>query len=207
MEKKKVTLLAISLMLVTFQASAQFTIGPKAGLNVSDVHFDYSVMNDNVKFRNGLNVGVFGDYYLNNRFDVQAELLYSQQGYKNTVPVTDFGGTTIIDGFKSLKHYLNIPMLIKFYPIKRFYLEAGPQVGFRLGHNYSTAEKAWDDILNESASGKIAADFALAGGVGVRIGNGFSVNARYCHSLSKESEFAYKNRVIQFSLAYDLLNF
>jgi hypothetical protein len=207
MKKKKVILLAISLMLVTIQASAQFTTGPKAGLNVSDVHFNHSVMNDDVKFRNGLNVGVFGNYHLNDRFDVQAELLYSQQGYKNTIPVTDVGGTTISDGFKSLKHYLNIPVLIKFYPIKRLYLEAGPQVGLRLGHHYSTAEKAWDDILNESVSGKIAADFALAGGVGIRIGNGFSVNARYCHSLSKESGFAYKNRAIQFSFAYDLWHF
>jgi hypothetical protein len=147
MKKKKVTLLAISLMLVAIQASAQFTTGLKAGLNVSDVHFNHSVMNDDVKFRNGLNVGVFGNYYLNDRFDVQAELLYSQQGYRNTIPMTDLGGTVISDGFKSLKHYLNIPVLIKFYPLKRLYLEAGPQVGFRLGHHYSTAEKAWDDLF------------------------------------------------------------
>jgi hypothetical protein len=210
MKRKKITLLVISFTLVAMQVSAQFILGPKVGLNISNVYYpDVSstpLFSDAVEFRKGLNAGVFGNYCLSDRFDVQAELLYSQQGYKDNIPLTDVNGTTIVNGYTTLTHYLNIPVLIKFYPLKRIYLEAGPQAGFRLGSNYSTLEKEWDDLLNGLESGR-KTDFSLVGGLGIYLGKGFSVNARYCHGLLKESNFAYKNRVIQFSVAYDLWQF
>jgi hypothetical protein len=205
MKKKRVTLLALSLIFAAIQTFAQFTAGPKAGLNMSDVYFG-SVIDDDIKYRTGLNAGVFGNYRLNARFDVQAELLYSQQGYKNTIPVMEFGGSTVLNGFKTLTHYLNIPVLVRFYPLSRFYLEAGPQVGFRLGHNYSDLPD-YSGIVDEFESGKKSTDFSLAGGAGITLGKGFSLSARYCHSLLKEPGFAYRNRVIQFSIAYDLWHF
>jgi hypothetical protein len=206
MEKKKAALLAISLVFVTVQGSAQFTTGLKAGLNMSDVYFDISALNDETDFRKGWNIGVFGNYMLNDKFDVQAELLYSQQGYNTDIPVTDAGGTSILDGFKFQSHYLNVPVLLNFYPVKRIYIEAGPQVGFRLGRHYSAGEKEWSDALNELEPKKISTDFSLAGGIGLCLGNGFTVNARYCHGLLKEAK-TYNNRVIQFSIAYDLWSF
>jgi hypothetical protein len=207
MKMKKIALWIIWFTLVTVQVSAQFTAGPKAGLNLSNVYFFNSLLDDETAFRKGLNAGVFGNYCLNDWFDVQTELLYSQQGYKNEIPLMDAAGTTILNGYTSLAHYLNIPVLVKFYPLKRIYLEAGPQVGFCLGHKYTTAEKEWDAVLNDLESGEKSTDFSLVGGIGIHIGKGFSVNARYCHGLLKESNFLYRNRVIQFSLAYDLWHF
>lgn len=208
MKKKRVVLFAHLFVFATSTVFAQFTAGPKAGLNVSDVYYDIPILDDEVRFRQGLNVGVFGNYRLHDRLDLQAELLYSQQGYKSVVPVIDIGGTRLFDGYKLLAHYLNIPVLLQFYPVKRIYLEAGPQVGFRFGHKYYSGEMDWDDIdLNR---GRRTADFSFVGGVGILLGQRFSVNARYCHSLQRNSPsqgIGYGNRVIQFSVAYDLWGF
>ncbi|MDR1379936.1 MAG: PorT family protein [Tannerella sp.] len=210
MKRKKTALLAISLILAATQVvSAQFTTGLKAGLNISDVHFDIPLLNDEIEFRRGLNIGVFGRYFLNDRLDVQAELLYSQQGYRTTTPVTDVGGNILLGGYKSLAHYLNIPVLIKFYPVRRIYLEAGPQAEFCLGHAYSASGKEMEDALSDAGFEKNTADLSLTGGIGLCLGKGFSVNARYCHGLLKmpSGNTKYNNRVIQFSLACDLWSF
>lgn len=203
---KKVMLLIISLILVTIQGSAQFTAGLKAGLNISKIYYDNSFLNDEINFEKGMNVGVFGNYFPNDKFGIQAELLYSQQGYKDNTPLTDVGGIPISNGYDFRSHYLNIPVLLNFYPIKRIYIEAGPQIDVRLGRRYSAGEKEWSDALNESDPKRVMVDFSLAAGIGIRLGKGFSVNARYCHGLLTEA-LPYNNRVVQFSIAYDLWSF
>ena len=208
MKKNRIVLFVLSLLFATCPAFARFTIGPKVGVNVSDVYYNISILNDEIRFRHGVNVGIFGNYRLRERLDLQAEVSYSQQGYKNVIPITDVGGTVIPGGYKLLTHYLNLPALVRFYPVKRIYLEAGPQIGFRLGHKYYSGEMEWRDIDRERGDGRV--DFSFVGGVGILLGKGFSVDARYCYGLPVKSRVEgldYGNRVIRFSVAYDLWSF
>ncbi|MDR1097247.1 MAG: PorT family protein [Tannerella sp.] len=203
----KRTMLVMMVFIAAFSnVSAQFTAGAKVGLNRTKEYYGRKIMDEDIDFRTGLNAGIYGKYGLSDRFDVQAELLYSQQGYKSSVPLTDVGGTAIVGGYKALSHYLNVPVLLKYYPFNRIYIEAGPQVGFCLGYTYSSGHKEYDEALKTLDTDYNTVDFSLAGGIGLYIGYGLSFNARYIHGFTKTVPHYQdgKNRTIQFSLAYDL---
>lgn len=199
----KKTIFIIAFLAVISHVSAQFTIGPKIGLNISKEHGE-KLLDEDVDFRTGFNAGVFGRYEIGNKFDIQAELLYSQQGYKSDLPVIDYGGTKIFNRYKVLSHYLNVPVILKYYPVKNLFIEAGPQIGFCIDSKISPEDKDLEklDIPYNTV------DFSLAGGIGVYLGQGFSFNARYNHGFTETMEKSkWKNRVIQLSLTYDLFSF
>ncbi len=205
---KKAFLIIALLVIVLNSISAQFVVGPKVGLNISKEHFGKKAFDEDVDFRTGLNAGVFGRYEINNIFDVQAELLYSQQGFKRDVPLINYNGIAITEGYKTLSHYLNVPVLLKYYPIKLLYIEAGPQIGFCLNSKLSWENKEIDEELNNLKLDYNTVDFSLVGGIGVHVGYGLTANVRYSHGFTKTlSDSDWKNRVIQFSLAYDLWSF
>jgi hypothetical protein len=206
---KRTILVMMLFIAVSSSVSAQFLIGPKVGLNRTKEYYGRKILDEDVDFRTGLNAGIFGKYVLSELFDVQAELLYSQQGYKSNVPLTDIGGNAIVGGYKALSHYLTVPVLLKYYPFTRIYLEAGPQVGFCLDYKYSSGHKEYDKALKAQDTDYNTVDFSLTGGLGFYNGYGLSVNARYIHGFTKTRPqyLDGKNRVIQFSLAYDLWRF
>jgi len=201
--KKIILTIALFISVITI-SSAQFTIGPKAGLNLAKEYFGETVFDDNVEFKQGLNIGVFGKYMMNDKLGIQAELLYSQQGYKSNIQLFDFGGNITQNGYKRSSHYLNIPVVLKYYPLKRIFIESGPQVGYCFKSKLSPGEYT-DEISNMEYK---TIDFSLVGGVGIDIGYGLNVSARYNHGLTHTLPNSdLKNRVFQFSLTYDLLDF
>ena len=202
---KKVAL-AISLFIIFISnASAQFTVGSKIGLNLSKEYHEIKTIRESADFKQGLNVGLFGGYQINENFDVQSELQYSQQGFKCNVSIVDIEGIFIGDGYKVLSHYLNVPILLKYYPFERFYIEAGPQVGFCFDSKISSP----NDYINRNfAPDYNPIDFSLAGGIGFHVGYGLSINARYNHGFTNTlSNSKWKNRVIQLSISCDLWRF
>ena len=201
--KKIILTIALFISVITI-SSAQFTIGPKAGLNLSKEYYGEKIVDEDINFNPGVNAGLFGKYMLNDIFGIQAELLYSQQGFKSNISLMDYDGILISMGYKNLSHYLNIPLVFKYYPLKRFYIEAGPQVGFCFSSNISPSDRG-DNAPNVDYN---AINFSLVGGLGVYLSDRLSLNARYNHGLTHTfPDFNYKSRVLQFSLTYDLLDF
>jgi len=199
---KRTILFFILFIFAINSASAQITVGAKVGLNLSKEYYGEKLIDEDIDFRAGLNVGFLGKYKIKEKLDIQAELLYSQQGFKDNVPVTYVGGYAIRDGYKILSHNLNIPVLLKYHIYKGFYLEAGPQAGFCFYARLQHDEDGIDETFNMDRE---LIDFSLAGGVGVDIGNRLSVNARYNHGFTETTpESSFKNRVIQISLSYNL---
>lgn len=209
---KRIALTIAMTLIMSSIGYAQFTIGPKVGLNLSTIRYN-SDTNDFFKYRMGANMGVFGKYTINRLFDIQTEIMYSQQGYKldmSDVALFDYNGTKYYSpDVKILTHNLNIPLLLKsnmlFLP--GLYVEIGPQVGFFLKDSYSSKDKELEEELNDADINFKTADFQIIGGLGFDIGKKVSVNARYCHALTSIYEAGFKNRVFQFSLAYNLFNF
>ena len=197
---KKIILTIALFISVISVASAQFTIGPKAGLNLSKEHYGNELIDEDIDFKPGINAGFFGKYMMNDKFDIQAELLYSQQGFKSNISLQDYGGILISGGYKLLSHYINIPLVLKYYPVKRIFIEAGPQAGFCLSSKISPSVDRDVDYN--------VLDFSLVGGIGIDLGNRLNFNARYNHGFTHTfPDFDYKSRVLQFSLTYDLWEF
>src|SRR5215217_1406699 len=141
----KKLLLAAALLISVQSAFAQkFSIGPKAGLNISnytggDIESDALV---------GYHLGGIINYGFGKVFSIQPEVLFSTQGAKvnNAGTKSDFKIS-----------YVTVPVMLKFKTNGGFYVEFGPQVGFR------TSTDIPDQTINNFAKNL---DLAAAGGIG-----------------------------------------
>jgi len=184
----------ISLCLVSFvlTASAQkFSAGLKGGVNISN--FTGGNFDDlDKKALLGFHAGGFLSFGIGNIY-LQPELLVSTAGAKFGEDVND----------ESLKiTYLTLPIMVKYKMTSGFYLEVGPQVGFKLG------EDVGDQTLDEFAKNL---DLSLGAGLGYQFG-GVGIGGRYLVGLSKVGDFEpssgldpdFKNSVIQIGVFFAL---
>lgn len=182
----KKLLFAIALFLSVQTAFAQsFSIGPKAGLNISN----YTGGNIESDALVGYHLGGVINYGFGKVFSIQPEVLFSTQGAK-----VNNGGSK--SDFKI--SYVTVPIMLKFKTNGGFYVEFGPQAGFRTSTNIP------DQTINDFAKNL---DLAAAGGIGYQSPIGLGVGVRYVAGLSKVGNFSgqnidpdFKNSVIQASI-------
>ena len=184
---------------IAFFASAtafaqKFELGAKAGANISNFTGTDNWQNVKTKALVGYHFGGFISFFVGNNFAIQPELLFSSQGAK-------FESAGQITNQKV--SYINVPVLLKFRSAGGFYLEAGPQIGFKTGKSSASV-----DSLAKNT------DFSIAGGIGYHSKIGIGIGARYTAGLSKVGDFKpangispdYKNSVFQLSIFYTLFN-
>ena len=167
------------------------TVGIKGGYNVSSVSFNGTSETERL---HGFHIGIYGESYLGKYVALQPEILYSQQGYK----IVDDSGT-----YTQKLDYINIPLMLKLYPVKSFFLEAGPQIGFSISHKetfdsgfvlYDTSEEFEPNNL----------DWGVNVGAGFKSDSGISIGARYHLGQSDiYDEDKPKNRVWQVYVGFD----
>lgn len=190
----KKLLLSICLITISTCTFAQtFSIGPKAGINISnytsgDIDSDPLV---------GYHIGGLLNFGFGKNFSIQPEVLFSTQGAKLQRPA----------GQQNFKiSYLTIPVMFKLKTNGGFFVEAGPQVGFR------TSQDLPDQTINHFAKNL---DLAVGAGIGYQTKIGLGIGARYIAGLSKVGNFSgqninpdFKNSVIQASIfwAIPLIN-
>ena len=180
---KKVILVAVIAIFSLVGVNAQTSFGAKAGLNSATLIGDV----DGNKSLIGFNAGVFAEIPLADSFYLQPELLYSTQGTDDYLNLKD----------KLNLDYINLPIMFKYDVANRFYLEAGPQIGFLV-----SAERDGVDVKDIFESTDFGANFGLS--------YGFTENlfaqARYNIGLSDidKSELNDKvsNAALSFSLGY-----
>jgi hypothetical protein len=138
--KKTAKFLVVAAILAFATSSslmAQFKIGAKAGVAMNGM-FGKDNYYDKYETRPvcGFRAGVVGEYILNNKLSVSAELLYARQGYSLHIEKTetDFAWNDLFYKLDEdiFSNHLNIPIMLQ-YNFGGFYVEAGPQVGFCLG--------------------------------------------------------------------------
>ncbi len=164
---RKVVLVVAIVAIATYTADAQVRVGLKAGLNGYDFGGDDSFEEYGTKF--GLHGGVLVNIPVSEKFSVQPEVLYSDEGarYSDAGYVAKFNFT-----------YINIPVLARLSFASGFYVEAGPQVGFLASAKQKVkyeGETANNDIKDEFKS----INFSVAAGAGYRHASGFGAGARY----------------------------
>jgi len=207
------------------QVSAQFfkiekiDYGVKAGLNVSGLDLVSPNSNTNNKLsgakyhsRVDFHLGGYATLKFKKKLALQPELLFSRQG--------QLYSTSRYSNLRTRLSYINIPVLIKYYPTKWLNVYAGPQVGFLVG--------AKGDMVPSNNVGGVATmlsdvkqymnviDFSLTGGLGLEFPKGISASVRYNFGFSDINKFKggsttpsfstarTLNQVIQISLGYKL---
>ena len=185
---KKIMFLPLLLGMVV--VNAQIQLGVKAGVNIANFtggdfgNIDKSPL---TSFHAG---GI-----LRWKFEhliLQGEVLYSEQGAKLKDSVSE----------KDYKvSYINIPIVLQYAFKGGFYVEAGPQVGFKVNENVPDNSNGNKFAKNE--------DFSVALGLGFNKGKGFGIGGRYTvgvtsvgESNSANYDANFENGVIQFSIMY-----
>jgi len=141
------------------QQKGSFEFGLNTGVNFATVQSESAT---NTKFRTGLNVGVFGDYFFSDRWSIKAKLSYDQKGWnrgfiidldKNQTAVTDYHFD-----------YLTIPVMANWHfgKTRNWYLNFGPYAGVLL----SAKETALNRDLKDFSK---SLELGLALGIGVKI--------------------------------------
>ena len=177
--------------------------GVRGGLNLSTESKNKSIelLSDN-KFKTGLHIGGVANYTFNDRFELEGDLLYSLQGYKDCIYFTADAQTVISKDHYVNSHYLNLPIAVKYHFFKGAYIEFGPQFGLLLAKKDKLEGVETENAFPSESTKKF--DFGLLGGLGYKFENGIFVDARYVHGFTGTSKLydGGKNRNIQLSLGY-----
>ena len=178
---------------------AQWSFGVKAGVACSTVDIKHW---DN-KQKVGLLAGGVVSYELSEQFDLQGELFYANRGYKTDIylEVSDKNP----HDWKFSLSYLNLPLLLKWYPIGQgVYVEAGPQVGYLRDNSNDIEGWPKDESLDQNPWGDYKRwDFGLVGGIGYSFNMGLFVDVRYDLGLTNVlKECTSKQRAWEFSVGY-----
>jgi hypothetical protein len=208
MKKQVFLLLLISLIFSFSSANAQnryfrksqpiFGVGVKAGLNYSSQSTTGESANVDVESIIGINGGVYCNYFLLDHLAIQPELMISGKG------------THWQDQFydaKDILTYIDMPILIKYQPVKLLNVHAGPQIGYRLSaiqKNIDNGEKT--DIKDYYKN----FDLGLAFGVEANFPLNINLTIRYVLGLTTVTTntgyiVPWKNNFFQISAGYRIL--
>ena len=189
---KKIVILAFLFATTTTTFAQKVVFGVKAGANVSN----FTGGNFDAVDKKAL-VGFHGGAYLNFSFAgfaVQPELMVSTQGAK----IDSVSGS-----YDWKVTYVTLPVMAQYRSPGGFFLEAGPQVGFKISDNIEnkTIENFAKDL-----------DLSAAIGAGIQTKKGLGVGIRYLAGLSKVGDFEatdvlspdFKNSVLQVGISFPL---
>ncbi len=205
---KPIRIIATNLLLLfAFSVSAQviepedienpfntLSYGVRAGINYATVTKGDATIYPDGKL--GIYAGIFGEIpIVNDLLSIQGELLYSRQGFERRHKTSE---AEYIAEYKF--DYINLPILAKYYIVKGFSLEAGPQLGFKINDKIDTPFSTEEHTIPQEIE---SFDISLAAGTSFQFDEGLFISLRYTHGLKdviKETEA--KNTAIQVGLGY-----
>jgi len=171
---KKVLILLAAISVAGF-ANAQFNIGLKGVINVSNIRIEGKTSDAKVGFAGG----PYAEFGFTNMFGVTTELLYNEKGGREVVSGTEF---------KTNLNYLSIPVLFYFEPIRNFKLGVGPELAFLL------TAKAKADSMSTTDIKKYFQTFdkAIAFGGAYSFGR-MGITARYVAGFDQETTVSFED--------------
>jgi len=184
--------------------------GIKGGVNLDKLHADGypSSANFDSKMKTAFNGGVFANIPISTNFRFQPEVVYSNQGGKNSVNTAIPTGT-VTTRYKSELNYINVPLMFQLQSTTGVFVELGPQFGYLLSAKNKSTDGADTEVDIKNQLEKW--DVAAAGGIGYLSRIGLGINARYNYGFTNILDKDYsgytsgtelKNRVYQIGLFY-----
>ena len=166
---KNFTLLVFALLLSTSSFSQGIDLGIKAGAtfaNLTDV--------TNASTKTGFVGGAFVTIKFSDKIAIQGDLLYSQQGVE-------------LDVDKINLDYINFPIVLKYYIIKRVNIQAGPQFGTVINDNLGEVIGP-NDINSFDITGIV--------GIGIDLPLNLRITGRYGFGLSEFYFSEFENFIV-----------
>jgi len=193
---KKLILAVLFVFAALTNSNAQVVqFGVKGGVNFANLNGGTGGIDYDFKNKTGFYAGALAEIKLLPNFSLQPEAMFSSQG-----AASDVNG---VDDFNL--DYISVPVLAKFYLITdRLSIEAGPQFSFLINDSDAVFQEVTND-QSQRVDGKKpeSFDFAVAGGLGLKIAGGLFAQARYTIGLTEISKNAEaKNAVFQVGLGY-----
>ncbi len=166
------TVLSFAFLSLCFQsANAQQAIGLKGGINLA------SLSGFEGRDRVSGHAGVFLHHTINKNWCFQPELLFSGEGqryFSNGVEHT------------LALNYLQLPLMVQYYVVPQFYLEAGPQFGLMVSARDKTEDEQNEiNVKDDFTAGQVA----LGVGAGFKATEQLVIYGRYNFGLTDVSRF------------------
>jgi hypothetical protein len=178
---KKLSFLTLICLTCTLAQAQRVIPGFKGGLNAANVS---NLEGDN---RISGHIGLFLHTSIAKDWAFQPEILYSGQGQRYWDNDTRFTWAL---------NYINVPLMFQYYPVHRFYLEAGPQLGILV----AARDKGPHGYNANVIDGAHKTDVTLNLGMGYYINRTTGFYLRYGIGLSDitpDDNYTYSNRVLQ----------
>ncbi len=170
--------------------------GIKGGVSLANLSGGYLV---NPEPRLGGQAGVFAEFRISDQFSFQPEVLVSLQGAKFESTELDLGGGGLYTRTNSWRlGYINVPLMVKFYPIQKLSIEVGPQVGILVASKNKTEQTITTNGVRQTSSRDIdiknqinSADLGASVGLSYYFTDNLFASARYTIGLTSIVEAAY----------------
>ncbi len=173
---KKTLLIILLVILAQNRLSAQIKYGIKAGLNYVNNVQSKGEEGDN-SYKISYHFGGYGILKINDNFDIQSEILYSNKGFQ-------FDATNLSGEGNLNLNYINLPILVGYAISNNFRINSGPEFGYLLSakskfdSNTVDVGDIWDNNI----------DLGIATGIGVNLTSKFMIEIRYTHGLISATE-------------------
>lgn len=185
---------------IAFSQEARFGAAFVAGLNMSQIQGD----NLAGYHKAGLTAGIRGITYLNDLWNLNIELLYTQKGSRNGLFEDNFVPRQGMDF-----DYIEVPVTIeiKDWVVEEdggSYAKVSAHAGFSYGRLIRSGLIEYDDILLDAIEDN---DLSFLLGLRFRWSKHFAVCGRYSRSIipiAQPSEMANTNSLIPYSMAIRL---
>jgi hypothetical protein len=210
MMKKYIFLVALTLIFWNNLEAQMVNVGIKAGTNHAKIIGTdaYELVSESSVSISGIfsfHAGLFAVVKINNKFAIQPEVLYSEQGFKYPKSYTS-NNVLITKNLEVKLDYINFPIMVKYYPFEQFFLDFGPQFGFLL--NAEQESLSGNTIVKTDVKHDYEdTDTGFNFGLGYE-GDKFTIYSRYTlglQDLHKTVDADNKNSVIQFGVGYKFM--
>ena len=178
----KYKLSAFILFLFIAQAAmAQFSIGVKAGANITKI--DGRAFSD--EFTYGYHLGGYANIGLGGRFSIQPEVLFNQYQTRTDSSFENVYQNAFSGSSNIKLNYLSIPVLLNCKLGSFLSLQAGPMFSVLMDQNKNLLENGQDAFKK--------GDFSMLGGVQLGLG-AIKLNGRYVIGLNNINDIDNSNQ-------------
>jgi hypothetical protein len=175
---KRIIILFLGLTIVMATTKAQFSFGPKAGLNISKEKYSNTAVYSTGS-HNFFTAGAFANYRFKEHFAGETGVFYSAEGTEESYKSNN---NTTVTGVVTIKR-INVPLLFQYHTSAGLYLETGPQIGFMISAkgDYTTGQFDFKKYTRSTfTSWCFGAGYKLTEGL-----PGLGINASYAAGLSR----------------------
>ena len=216
---KKIYFLIALFIFITGSAQSDNVFGVKAGTNFSQFTPDVEIAGVEAldyRLKIGYYAGVFYSVKVSEKFSVQPELLFANQGTRTSlgdIPVRQVipEPEILVDIRTNVKELaILLPVTLRYQVTKSFFLEIGPQLSYAI----ERTEVIKRNELDPSTEGDEVADSAFVNdfdrfdaginlGIGVPLSKGLELNGRYTLGIIERDD-NYKTSVISIGLGFKI---